>query len=209
MLKQKVNPVGSSLLALVTDSEAAYIFGLWCADGYYRSSSIGITNVDKRLIDRFARFLRRHLPEDRMRMRIYHPIGIAPKVDVPTYPMRRARQVAYQYYVNSRPLLRLFQNAEQEVAQLPKKWIMAYFAGRFDGDGSVADDRRRDLRITYSNRKEAETDLVLLEQLCLHKATVYQYKAARTFVLYISRTSATAFVTQIRPWSVKLQNVAP
>lgn len=211
-LRMRGNTVGSlsGLHALVTDSEAAYIFGLWCADGYYWSSSIGITNVDRTLVNRFAQYLGKLLPRERIKLRVYHPRGKAPRVGtVPTYPMRLAKQVAYQLYVNSRPLLRMFQQAETQVAALPTKHIMAYFAGRFDGDGSVDKNLRSDLRITYSNRAEAAADQSLLAKLGRYGTCVYHYRGARTYILYVRRTSAEQFLHDIAPYSVKVQTLLP
>ena len=211
-LRMRGNTVGSlsGLHALITDSEAAYIFGLWCADGYFWSSSIGITNVNRTLVNRFAQYLGKHLPSERIKLRVYHPRGKPPRVGtVATYPMRLARQVAYQLYVNSRPLLRMFQQAETQVATLPTQHIMAYFAGRFDGDGSVDKDLRSDLRITYSNRAEAETDQSLLAKLDRYGTRVYHYRGARTYILYVRRASAERFLHDIAPYSVKVQTLFP
>ncbi len=46
------NPVGrtNTTFSIFKDKRNIYIFGLWCADGYYRSSSIGLTSVDEVLI---------------------------------------------------------------------------------------------------------------------------------------------------------------
>ena len=48
------NTVGSK--DALNSAEDFYILGLWLADGYWRSSSIGLTSVDTRLIERFKRF---------------------------------------------------------------------------------------------------------------------------------------------------------
>lgn len=211
-LRMRGNTVGSlsGLHALITDSEAAYIFGLWCADGYFWSSSIGITNVDRTLVNRFAQYLGKLLPSERIKLRVYHPRGKPPRVEtVATYPMRLAKQVAYQLYVNSRPLLRMFQQAETQVATLPMQYIIAYFAGRFDGDGSVDMNLRSDLRITYSNRMEAETDQSLLAKLGRYATRVYHYRSARTYILYVCRASAGQFLRDIAAYSVKVQTLLP
>lgn len=206
------NTVGSlsELSALITDNESAYIFGLWCADGYYWSSSIGITNVNKRLVDRFANFLERFFPKNRIRLRIYHPLGKKPVDNMTSsYPMRLAKQIAYQLYVNSRPLLRLFQTTERAIATIPPQYILPYFAGRFDGDGSVDKNLRNDLRIAYSNLEEARTDQLLLAKLGRYTTRVYHYKKARTHILYVSRLSAQSFLDDIAQFSVKVQSLLP
>lgn len=193
---------------LITDDEAAYIFGLWCADGYFWSSSIGITNVDRRLIDRFRKYIQRYFPEHRIKLRSYRPAAHSKSADGgPSYALRLAKQTAFQLYVDSRPLLRLFQDAEKQVALLRAKYILPYIAGRFDGDGSVDKDMRKDLRICYSNKTEAETDARLLTNR--YKVRVYRYRAARTFILYISRLDASAFLSDIAPYSIKVQSLLP
>lgn len=204
------NTVGSSnaLHSLITNCESAYIFGLWSADGYYWSSSIGITNVDRKLVDRFARYLETLFSKERIKLRTYYPQGQKPREATgPTYPMRLAKQLAYQLYVNSRPLLRLFQKAERDVALLPIKYIPAYFAGRFDGDGSVDKNLRNDLRIVYGNKEEAETDQSLLAKLKRYKTRVYHYRSAQTHILYVSRDDAEQFLHNIRPYSIKVQSI--
>ena len=100
-----------------------YAFGLWCADGYHRSSSIGITNVDVRLVEKFREFLLKEFPESRLRLRMNHPYGIEPDIklfqhlstNIVSYPMRKSAQIALQLYVNSRPLLRLIQISRKNV----------------------------------------------------------------------------------------------
>lgn len=207
-LYMKGNTVGSFSEPLITDNERAYIFGLWCADGYYRASSIGITNVDKRLVDRFAEFFKKYFLEERIKLRTYYPVD-AKSTENTKYRMRLAKQVAYQLYVNSRPLLRLFLTTEQRIREIPIKYIAAYFAGRFDGDGSVAQNLRTDLRITYSNLDEAEIDQQLLQKRGNYMTSVYHYKAARTYILYVHHRSAEQFLSIIYPFSVKLQTLLP
>lgn len=206
------NTVGSlsALTTLITNNESAYILGLWCADGYFWSSSIGITSVDQKLIDRFSAYFATLLPKERQKIRVYYPVGQKPRNSGPsTYTMRLAKQVAYQLYVNSRPLLRLFQQAEKEVLALEPKYIMAYFAGRFDGDGCINPNLRNDLRISYSNQAEAETDQSLLHRLGVYKTRVYRYRTSMTYVLYVSRYNAYQFIQAIAPFSVKAQSLLP
>src|SRR3989344_3850056 len=206
------NTVGSSsaLHELITNSECAYILGLWCADGHHRTSSIGLTNVDKRLADRFASYLETQLPKERLKWQVYYPPGQRPQgLKVPMQPLYKAKQIVYRPYVNSRPLLRLFQTAEQQIVRLPKKYILAYFAGRYDGDGSVDKNLRSDLRIAYSNRPEAETDQKLLQRLSCYQTRVYNYRRAATYVLYVSRYNATQFLHDIAPYSTIVQSLLP
>lgn len=206
------NTVGSfsELNTLITNHESAYILGLWCADGHHRTSSIGLTNVDRRLAKRFASYLRTLFPRKRLKWQIYYPLGHKPRgLNVPMQPLRKAKHVVYRPYVNSRPLLRLFQAAEQQASKLPRRFILAYFAGRFDGDGSVDKNLRNDLRIVYSNKAEAEVDQRLLQKLDHYQTSVYHYRGARTYVIYVSRYDANQFLHDIAPYSVIVKSLLP
>ena len=202
------NTVGSlgGLQTLVSNNESAYIFGLWCADGYHWSSSIGLSNSDKKLIDRFSRFLASIFPKDRLRLRVYYPKGQKPFGFKIAYPMRLAKQISYHTYVNSRPLVRLFFKTKENLPELKQKYLAAYFAGRFDGDGTIAKDLRSDLRISYTRKAEAELDQWLLNKLSPLRTKVYHYRTSSTYVLYISRMDASVFLKQIRPFSTRLQH---
>src|SRR5581483_766252 len=141
---------------LRNDAETAYIIGLWCADGYHRTSSIGLSNIDEDLIRKFSEFLLREFPEERVKLRRYYPDD------------KLRRTLAYHVYVNCRPLLRKFKELkENPAAFITQDWIWPYFAGRFDGDGSIAKDFHRDCRIVYSSEAEAKTDFALLEMMNL------------------------------------------
>lgn len=180
------------------DVKNAYAFGLWCADGYHRTSSIGLTNVDERLINSFREFLMRYFANDRIKTRIYsRDIGIG------HYYLEKATRPAYQIYVNSRPLLKYFRNARKEPKRfLANESMRAYFAGRFDGDGSVASDSRSDLRIVYGDREEADRDADLLHGIGIANK-VYEYRKARTFAMYISRFDAEKFLSSIAKYSLR------
>lgn len=179
---------------LRSDAETAYAIGLWCADGYHRTSSIGLSNVDKNLIEKFSLFLLREFPQERLKLRLYHPDDAL------------RRTLAYQVYVNCRPLLRKFREFKENPAGfITEDFIWPYFAGRFDGDGSVAKDFYRDCRIVYSSEIEARKDLAFLEIMGLQYCKIYHYKTARTFCLYISRLEVGKFLSEIYPYSTKLQ----
>lgn len=206
------NTVGSSneLNTLITDCESAYIFGLWCADGYSWSSSIGFSNVDQRLVGRFEKYLEKLFPRERLKWHLYHPPGQKPVgINVPMTAVQKAKQIAYHLYVNSRPFVRLFIQAEMQIASLPKIYIPAYFAGRFDGDGSIDKNLRNDLRIAYSNRAEAEADQQLLGRLKRYRTRVYRYRKAKTYILYVSRYDAKRFLEEIAPYSEIVQSLLP
>ncbi|OGZ32763.1 MAG: hypothetical protein A3H02_02165 [Candidatus Niyogibacteria bacterium RIFCSPLOWO2_12_FULL_41_13] len=172
----------------------AYIVGLWCADGYHRTSSIGISNTKVDLIKKFEEFFLKFLPTERLKLRIYLPDKF------------KRRTKAYHLYVNSRPLLRKFREFKNNILKfISKDMIFPYMAGRFDGDGSVAKDFYRDCRIVYSNLKEAQKDLMLMNSLGFKKMKIYNYRSAKTFCLYFSRLETHKFLSLIYPYSLRLQ----
>src|SRR3989344_707056 len=172
----------------------AYVVGLWCADGYHWTSSIGISNTDTDLIEKFREFFLKFLPPERLRLRIYQPDKF----------LRRTK--AYHLYVNSRSLLRMFKEFKNDAKKfIDKDLILPYIAGRFDGDGSVAKDFYRDCRIVYGSREEAKNDLALMKLLGFQKMKIYDYRTARTFCLYFSRLETNKFPSLIYPYSIRLQ----
>lgn len=213
-MTRKGNTVGSANIYFgnfYRDRELAYILGLWCADGYHWSSSIGLSSVNSMLIERFRNFLKNLFDEQRIKLKVYYPA----KLKKPGFlnpvakylPMRKASQNAYQLYVNSRPLLRIIREARLNILDMTDAAsISSYFAGRFDGDGSIARDGRRDCRIVYSNQNEAELDRTLLARLKI-EAKIYHYKKANTFCLYIPRNQAKEFMKIIEPYQTRSQNI--
>lgn len=191
------NTVGSTntdFCDLKIDGETAYIIGLWCADGHHRTSSIGLSNTNRELINRFSDFLLKLFGKDRLKMDIYLPDQF------------KRRTTAYHIYVNSRPLLRKFMSFKRNGFEpLSDDLIAPYFAGRFDGDGSVASDFYRDCRIVYGNSEEAEKDRALLIRLGFEKVKIYRYRTAKTFCLYISRLETKRFLSLIHRYSLRLQ----
>jgi len=172
----------------------AYIVGLWCADGYHRASSIGISNTDPDLIEKFRKFFLKFLSAERLKLRIYHPDKF----------LRRTK--AYHLYVNSRPLLRKFRELKNNATKfINGDLILPYMAGRFDGDGSVAKDFYRDCRIVYGNLREAQNDLELMLLLGFRKMKIYNYRSAKTYCLYFSRLETNKFLSLIYPYSIRLQ----
>ena len=115
--------------------------------------------------------------------------------------LRKSVEPTIHVYVNSRPLLRTFVKARGTVEILSGKNINAYFAGRFDGDGSIAKDLRSDCRIVYTNSEEVRIDQKLLQKIGITETNVYEYKRAHTHCLYIFRTQSTQFVDLIREYS--------
>jgi hypothetical protein len=206
---EKGNTVGSGHVML-TSNEEAYILGLWCADGYHRTSSFGLSSINVQLIKRFAKYLLSQFKHERLRLRIYIPAhhNICPPsliseiCDKISYlRMTKARNVAYQVYVNSRPLLRRFMELKTRISDISDEEVIPYIAGRFDGDGSVAEDLRRDLRIVYGNKEEALRDKNLLNKIRGYRIQIYCYRKARTYCLYVSRYDAKGFIEDIKPFS--------
>src|SRR3989338_2638751 len=114
------NTVGSSnsnFCNFKKDPHHAYILGLWCADGYHRSSSIGLSSINREMIRIFSKFLITILNKERLRLRIYHskiitnslvlPIKIS-KDQTSNLVSKKSSHTAYHVYVNCRPLLREF-----------------------------------------------------------------------------------------------------
>lgn len=209
------NTVGSTnadFSNLKFNKETSYISGLWCADGYHRTSSIGITNTDIDLVGKFLEFFKELFPEERIKLKIYLPIHSYPKTQVFSeveasylYSVK-ARHPAYQLYVNNRSLLRKFQGFKSNPKEfITRDLISPHMTGRFDGDGSIGKDFYRDCRIVYSSFEEAKNDLQLMRQVGFQKVKIYNYQSARTFCLYVSRLESNKLLSLIYPFSVRLQ----
>jgi hypothetical protein len=191
--------------ALVSDVDDACAFGLWCADGYWWSSSIGLSNVQPELILRFGRYLLNLFPVERLRLRIYLVEGDLPKEAilaltgrVSVRPQSKMKRTAYHVYVNSRPLVRRFFSKRMSLATLPNIWLAPYFAGRFDGDGSFGDTPR----ICYTHQAEAEMDASLLARVGVATSVLY-YSKANEYCIYFHRRSLERFESMIRVHSWK------
>lgn len=216
IIKVMSNTVGNpstNFCNFYENHDHAYVLELWCADGYHRSSSIGLSNINPELIERFRMFLVSLFISDRLRLRIYKPgtilkdslnFGIN-KVSV--LSSKKAKYVAYHVYVNNRPLLREFKKAKQAqktFANCENGW--AYIAGRFDGDGTIGKDLKRDLRISYTTFDDANKDVSLLNYLGLDPK-IYRYETSHTFVIYIPRSGSRIFVENCLTHSVRLQKL--
>ena len=192
------NTVGSSSASFCNFPNSIkdhYILGLWCADGYHWTSSIGLSNIDRSLIQKFREFLSELFPEE--------------KIKLHQYTAGKRKYIGYKLYVNCRPLLRSFKefkdNSKRKLNN--KEAIKAYMAGRFDGDGCVSRDLRKDCRISYGNLQDAELDKDLLKIIGIIPK-VYRYRTSNTFVIYISRYDTSKFIDMIKKYSVKLQKLA-
>jgi hypothetical protein len=192
--------------AIVNDAGDAYAFGLWCADGYWWLSSIGLSNVEPELILRFGRYLLRSFDRERLRLRIYMVAKSPPNEDVLALTDRisishqyKMKRTAYHVYVNSRPLVRRFFVERSNLARLAPRWLGPYFAGRFDGDGTYGDTPR----ISYAHQQEAEVDAALLARAGVDATSVLYYRKANEYCIYIHRRSLKRFRTLVRDHSWK------
>lgn len=191
---------------LVKNADDAYALGLWCADSYWWSSSIGLSNVEPELILRFGAYLSSLLPLERLRMRIYkvpdRPVDdrvLELTTNVSVRPAHKMRQTAYHVYVNSRPLLRLFVRARSQLGSLPTSLVGPYIAGRFDGDGNFGNR----IRIAYSRAEEAELDATLLSAAEISPTSVLYYSKANEYCVYIHEGQIDRFKKLIGPFSWK------
>lgn len=189
-----------------------YIIGLWCADGYHRTSSIGLTNCNVKLVWKFYNFFREaDYSNDRIKLRIYRPSNkivnnlLTKKIrNYKIYPNENGRLVAYQIYVNGRKLLNNFKISRNLIYKLDNKIdIYSYVSGRFDGDGSISNNLINDMRIVYGNKQEAKTDQGLLNKLNLD-TRIYHYKSAGTYCLYFTIDTAKKAVCEMKKYSIKI-----
>lgn len=191
------NTVGSSSTSFCNFPKSLgdwYILGLWCADGYHWTSSIGLTSIDRALIAKFRTFLLGLFPESRIKLH--------------QYTTGKRKYVGYKLYVNCRPLLKIFKEFKKSSARgmSDGEAIAAYMAGRFDGDGCISRDLKRDCRISYGDSDDARLDADLLKKMGIAPKT-YWYRTSHTFVLYIPRSDTATFTERIRTYSVKLQKL--
>lgn len=192
--------------ALVRDATDAYSLGLWCADGYWWSSSIGLSNTEPELIVRFGSCLLKDFSRDRLRLRIYKrpedipdPRVLALTDRVSVRPPFKMKRIAYHVYVNSRPLVRRFFRERSRIAQIDKRFVGAYIAGRFDGDGTFGVTPR----IVYRSESEAEVDSFLLTSTGITGNSVLFYKKANEYCIYIHKAFQEGFGHLMMPFSWK------
>lgn len=173
-----------------TTIEDYYILGLWLADGYWWSSSIGLSSSDFRLIKRFRVFLRKQLPDVPIKVRVYKPAK-----------NQKRKKIAKHLYVNNRMLTRLFLSYKKKQFNVASKFLPAYLAGRIDGDGSIDFKYRSGIRIAYGDRKDAKRDVVIFGR---SNVSLYQYKTAGTWVIYLRKDFRDKILPRVEKYSVKL-----
>jgi hypothetical protein len=185
------NTVGSSLNGFFCAWDY-YILGLWLADGYWRSGSVGLTSTNDYLIGRFESFLKKAAPQHTIKKRFYWPGS------------GKRRLKATQIYVNSRGLTRTFLTKKKGELFVPPSFLPAYLAGRIDGDGHVDYKHRTGIRIVYGTRFDAERDQNLIG---VKNAGLYQYTAARTYVLYFYKKYRQTIWPLLTQYSLKCNPV--
>lgn len=189
-----------SLGSLLNNPHESYILGLWGADRYLRTSSIGLSNTNVRLIKIFLEYLLERFPISRIRFRVYGVEDTSLTSGFKVSYCKGSKNVltAYHIYVNSRPLVREFLFSLRNRNFLAKDCIYAYFAGRFDGDGSLSLDKKI-CRIVYGNLEDLLIDQYLLTNI---NTSVYEYGSARTYCMYFKKSTLSNFLEQIRPYSI-------
>jgi hypothetical protein len=169
-----------------------YILGLWLADGYWRSSSIGLSSVTDKLISRFSQFLLRFVPTIPIKYRFY-------EVKIGQKRSHRATHV----YVNSRPLTRWFLKFKKSKLIIPKRFLIAYLAGRIDGDGHVDRKHRSGVRIAYGTEFDALRDFRILQAYEDSSVSLYRYTHAGTWVIYLRKKFLMGILPQLCVYSFK------
>jgi hypothetical protein len=140
------------------------------------------------------------LIKDRLRLRVYGnkvPEGFE-DIKVSFCAGSKNKTDAYHIYVNSRPLVRELYESYEKRAMLRSSLVDSYFAGRFDGDGSISKDGRY-LRIVYGSIDDLRIDRALLEDV---NTSVYIYRRAGTYCLYFSETTSGRFLERIGRYSI-------
>lgn len=182
------NTVGSRVWPKT--AEDFYILGLWLADGYWWSSSIGLSSIDLRLIGKFESFLRDNFPDCSIKHKIYQPDG-----------RQKRKHIAHQLYINNRAFVRSLLPFKVKSFTIPDKFLPAYLAGRIDGDGSIDKGSRLRVRIAYGNQADAERDGVFFGKA---NVSLYHYESAGTWVLYLRKNFWNKVLPQVQKYSVKL-----
>ena len=84
---------------------------------------------------------------------------------------------------------------------IPLKYQLAYLAGRIDGDGHIDTKHRSGIRIAYSSKEDALRDQLMFGKINM---SLYQYTAARTYVLYLKKHFRDEVLPKVKFYSVKL-----
>lgn len=185
----KGNTEGSKVW--LSSAEDFYILGLWLADGYWWSSSFGLSSSDSRLIKRFSKFLKRIAPDSFLKRRVYKADG-----------SQKRKKKAEHIYINNREITRQFLSyKKRKKLFIPKIYLPAYLAGRIDGDGSIDRKHRSGIRIVYGKKLEARRDVLIFGE---RNVSLYYYKTAKTWVIYLRKHFRDKIIPKARKYSFKL-----
>lgn len=160
------------------------------ADGYWRSSSIGLTSISSELIARFSLFLQKVSSNSEIKMR--------------TYTSGKRTHPAFCVYINNRKMTRLFTSLKKGKLYIPTSKLIPYLSGRIDGDGHYDLKHRSGIRIAYGNQFDADRDLQLILKFEGNSASLYEYKRARTWVIYLRKIFLQKYLSSLRLYSIKL-----
>lgn len=178
-------------------AEDFYILGLWPADNYWRSGSVGLSSTNESLIARFKLFLSRMCPNYPVKECIYIP-----------HRGEKRKLVAKNVYVNSRAFAKLLMFYKHcKSLKIPLKFLPAYLAGRIDGDGHFDRKHRTGIRIVYSDKYDASRDMVLLKRLGKNPASLYYYKRANVWAIYFRKNFLKKIIPRIARFSLKLKDL--
>lgn len=184
-------------LSLFKTAEDYYCLGLWLADGYWWTSSVGLSSTNNVLIARFKTFLKKVCSTHPIKERVYKPSD-----------RYKGRLIAKHIYVNSRSLKREFMEIKhKDKLAIPLKFMPSYLAGRIDGDGHVDKKHRTGIRIVYTDKKDAVRDLGLLKKLKDNPASLYHYIQANTWVLYFRKSFLKYIQPKIAKFAYKLRDL--
>lgn len=183
------NTVGSKVY--LKTAKDYYFLGLWLADGYWWSSSFGLSSTNPELIRRFSSFLQKIAPDLSLKRKVYQP-------------NKRYKQVkrAEHVYINSRAITREFLLYKKKKKLLiPKNFIPAYLAGRIDGDGCIDLKYRSGIRISYGKKYDAKRDKLIFGK---ENVSLYRYQAAGTWVIYLKKHFRKQIIPKTKKYSLKL-----
>ncbi|MBL7169465.1 MAG: hypothetical protein ISS48_00410 [Candidatus Aenigmarchaeota archaeon] len=177
----------------------SYILGLWAGDKYWRSSSIGLSNTNFKLLNKFKRFfINSGFPIERLKLSVYVPENfelenlnkqiksLAPN-NTKFYKLKKGPRPTFILYINSRPLKReFFETLENvEFSMRNKKDVFEYLGGRFDADGHFDKNKNR-IRICYSKEQTAKKDKKIIKEIIGSYPKLKYYKAANEWILDFS-----------------------
>ncbi len=165
--------------------ELIYLLGLFEGDKYEWTGTFGITNRNKKILERAS-----------------HPLSIFGKVK-----WKKDEKGFFRILITSRPGKRLFLSEMQKIKEeIPSDIHHAtfYLAGKYDADGTRWKDRDR-LKITYSLKDDIEFDIKLLASLGM-ASKKRPYKNRKAVDLEISAENARKFISLVKEHSIRLSS---